>query len=110
MGTCPLMGCLTHGGMCPGASQQPWFCQQSKVLPARMSLGVVLGAMFPLPQEGIWHLTAQAPKFNEPQEGLHGLSICPWSFCQSSPALAPALLGKQPSRCVSLPAFLPAPS
>lgn len=55
-------------------------------------------------------LICPSSQFNEPQEGLHGLSVHPWSVCQSSPALSPTLLGKQPSSllgtCPCLPSCL----
>lgn len=93
-----------HGLLSPSRPHR-----QSEVLMVLVSLGLALGCRVP-PASGAY-LAAVCPssQFNEPREGLHGLSICPWSVCQSSPELAPTLPGKRPSSlgvCPCLPSCL----
>lgn len=88
MGTCPRVGPAGRAGCL-------W--------------GVTLGCCVPPASGG--HLAPVCPssQFNEPREGLHGLSVCPQSVCQSSPALAPTLPGKWPfslGACPCLPSCL----
>lgn len=80
-----------HGCLSPSRP-----CQQTEELPVWVSLGVAWGCCVSPTSGG--HLVPVCPssQFNEPREGLHGLSVCPWSVCQSSPALAPTLPGKWP--------------
>lgn len=93
-----------HGLLSPN---RPY--RQSKVLPVPVSLGVALGCRVPPASGGYLAAVCPSSQFNEPREDLHGLSICPRSVCQSSPALAPTLPGKRPSLlgvCPCLPSCL----
>lgn len=67
---------------------------QSGLLPVWASLDVALGCHVPPVSGG--HLVPLCPR-SKYNEGLHDLSICPQSVCQSPAALAPLLRGKQPS-------------
>lgn len=86
-------GWLLRGRVCPGGTEQPRPCGQSRVLPVQMFGG---GPGCHMPSASGGHLAYVCPSsgFNEAQEGLHGLPDHPWPVCQS---LALTLLGKRPS-------------